>query len=121
MEELIFLGNLKQKVYDWKDRLKDRHMLSLVLTLVVIIIILGMYIYKKQREYRQASENEYNMAFFELVNYVENLETYLAKALISNSPEHGAETLTYLWREADLARKLFGKTSNRFTGVIQYS
>lgn len=43
------------------------------------------------------------MAFYQLVDYVENVESYLAKSLISNSPEHGAETLTNVWREANLA------------------
>ena len=61
-----------KKIYDWKNRLKDRHMLSLVVTLIVIIVALGLYIYKKQTEYRQASENQYNMAFYELVDYVQN-------------------------------------------------
>ena len=61
-------------------------------------------LYRKQREYRQASENSYNMAFYELVDYVQNVETYLAKSLISTTPEHGAETLTNLWREANLAQ-----------------
>ena len=44
------------------------------------------------------------MAFFELVDYVQNVETYLAKSLISSTPEHGAETLTHVWREANLAQ-----------------
>ena len=48
-------------------------------------------------------ENQYNMAFFELVDYVQKVETLLAKSLISKSPEHGAETLTEVWREANLA------------------
>lgn len=98
------MTSLKEKVYDWKDRLKDRHMLSLVVTLIVIIVALGLYTYKKQRDYRQATENSYNMAFFELVDYVDSVEVYLAKALVSNTPEHGAETLTYVWREANLAQ-----------------
>ena len=94
---MIFLSNVKEKIYDWKNRLKDRHMLSLVVTLIVIIVALGLYIYKKQTEYRQASENQYNMAFYELVDYVQNVETYLAKSLISSTPQHGAETLTNVW------------------------
>ena len=101
---MIFLSSVKQKVYDWKDRLRDRHMLTLVVGLIVIIVALGLYIYKKQMEYRQASENQYNMAFYELVDYVQNVETYLAKSLISSTPEHGAETLTNVWREANLAQ-----------------
>ena len=95
---------LKEKVIDWKNRLKDRHMLTIIVTLIAIIAILAMVIYKKQTEYRQASENSYNQAFYELVDYVQNVESYLAKSMISSTPEHGAETLTELWREANLAQ-----------------
>lgn len=91
------------KLVDWKNRLKDRHMLSVIVVLFAIIIAMGVWIYKKQADYRLASENQYNMAFFELVDYVQNVETYLAKSLISSTPEHGAETLTNVWREANLA------------------
>ena len=92
------------KLIEWKERLKKGHMLSIIVVLLIAVAILGMILYKKQREYRQASENSYNMAFYELVDYVQNVETYLAKALISTTPEHGAETLTHLWREANLAQ-----------------
>ena len=95
------------KLEDWKNRLKDRHMLSIVSVIIIllaIVIAMGIWIYKKQTEYRQASENQYNMAFFELVDYVQNVETYLAKSLISSTPEHGAETLTNVWKEANLAQ-----------------
>ena len=92
------------KLVDWKNRLKDRHMLSVVVVLFAIIIAMGIWIYKKQVDYRQASENQYNMAFYELVNYVQDVETYLAKSLISSTSEHGAETLTNVWKEANLAQ-----------------
>ena len=97
------MGKVKDKLIDWKNRLKDRHMLSIIVVLFSIIIILGLYTYKKQMEYRQASENAYNAAFYELVDYVQNVEVYLAKSLISNSPESGADSLTNVWREANLA------------------
>ena len=92
------------KLVEWKERLKKGHMLSIICVLLIIVAILGVILYKKQREYRQASENSYNMAFYEVVDYVQNVETYLAKSLISTTPEHGAETLTHLWREANLAQ-----------------
>ena len=97
------MGKIKAKLIDWKNRLKDRHMLSIIVVLFSIIIILGLYTYKKQRDFRQASENSYNMAFYELVDYVQNVEVFLAKSMISNSPESGAESLTNVWREANLA------------------
>ncbi|MBR2787010.1 MAG: germination protein YpeB [Clostridia bacterium] len=101
--------SLKEKVYDWKDRLKDRKMLTLVVVLISIIVALGLFTYKKQIQYRQASENSYNLAFFELVDYVDSVEAYLAKSLVSNTPEHGAETLTYVWREANLAQSYLAR------------
>ena len=76
---------LKEKVIDWKNRLQDRHMLTIIVTLIAIIAILAMVIYKKQTEYRQASENSYNQAFYELVDYVQNVENYLGKSLISTT------------------------------------
>ncbi len=35
------------KLVDWKNRLKDRHMLSVVVVLFAIIIAMGIWIYKK--------------------------------------------------------------------------
>ena len=81
--------------------MKKKYMIGIICVLLVVAIILGILLYQKKQEYKQASENNYNMAFYELVNYVQNVETYLAKSLISSTPEHGAETLTNLWREAN--------------------
>lgn len=79
-------------------------MLSIITIFLVVIICLIAVLLNKQKESKQASENSYNMAFYELVDYVQNVETYLAKSLISSTPEHGAETLTNVWREANLAQ-----------------
>jgi len=92
------------KLVDWKNRLKKGHMLSIICVLLVVVAVLIGILYMKQKEYRQVSENSYNAAFYELVDYVQNVETYLAKSLISSTAEHGAETLTNLWREANLAQ-----------------
>lgn len=100
------MENIKTKFTDWKNRLKDRHMFTIVMIIVAllaIVIALGIYTYQKQREYRIASENEYNMAFYELVNYMEQVETYLAKSTITSTAEHGAKTLSNVWSEANLA------------------
>lgn len=117
------MSKVKEKVYDWKNRLQDRHMLTLVIVLVTIIVALGIYAYKKQTEYRQASENDYNMAFYELVDYVQSVETYLAKSLISSTPEHGAETLTHVWREANLAQSYLARLpidSNELSNTAKF-
>ena len=42
--------SFKDKVIDWKNRLKDRHMFSIIIGLIIVCLILGGIIYKKQRE-----------------------------------------------------------------------
>ena len=79
-------------------------MLSIITVFLIIILCLVAILINRQRVAKQASENSYNLAFYELVDYVQNVETYLAKSLISSTPEHGAETLTNVWREANLAQ-----------------
>ena len=89
---------------NWVNRLKKVHMLSIITIFLIIIACLIAVIINNGKKAKQASENSYNMAFYDLVSYVQNVETYLAKSLISNTPEHGAETLTNVWREANLAQ-----------------
>ena len=45
------------KLVEWKERLKKGHMFSIIVVLLIVVAILGIILYKKQREYRQASEN----------------------------------------------------------------
>lgn len=100
------MTDIKTKLADWRERLRDRHMLTVVmiaLALLLAVIILGLYTYQKQKEARQASENSYNRAFYELINYMEEVETYLAKSTITSTAEHEAETLANVWSEANLA------------------
>ncbi len=85
---------------------KNKQMLTiaiLIIVLLIVVIALGIYTYQKQREYREVAENDYNMAFYELIGYMEEVETYLAKSTITSTPAHGAKTLAHVWREADLA------------------
>lgn len=100
------MQDIKTKFTDLKNRLKDRHMIPIaigILLLIAVLIILGMYIYNKEREYQMASENTYNMSFYELVNCVDEIETYLAKAEITSSAEHTAKTLSHIWNKSNLA------------------
>lgn len=100
------MQSLKTKLVDWKNRLKDRHMLSIVvviLILVAILIGLSIYVYNEQRKYQMVSENTYNSAFYELVNCIDEIETYLAKASITSTAEHEAKTLSHIWNKSNLA------------------
>ena len=80
----------------------------IIMAFVILSLILGYNLYERNKAYRVATENNYNRAFYELVDYMQNVKTYLAKALITTDDKHGAETLTHVWREADLAQTYLG-------------
>ena len=86
------------------ESMKKNYWYGICLVLLITIIVLGTCLHKKSEKYALEVENQYNLAFYELINYVQNVETYLAKALISSTPEHSAETLTNAWREANLGQ-----------------
>jgi germination protein YpeB len=75
---------------------------------LLAVIVLGYLFINQKKAYAITKENEYNMAFYEVVEYVQNLKTYLAKSMISKSAEHGAEMFTHVWREANLAQAYLG-------------
>lgn len=96
--------NFVNKLKDWKNRLKDRHMFTIVITSFLIIFALLGYIVKIRNDNKQSLENSYNHAFYELAAYVENIDTLLAKALVSKDPVHGAKTMSEIWRQSNLAK-----------------
>ena len=75
---------------------------------LIAVAVLGYNLLNQRTAYATTKENEYNMAFYQVVEYVQNVKTYLAKTMISKSAEHGAEMLTHVWREADLAQSYLG-------------
>ena len=81
-----------------------KHILPIIISILIIATgVLSYFLYQNMNKTKIANENIYNSNLYELMNYVQNVETYLAKATISSSSTHAAETLTYLWREANLA------------------
>ena len=71
--------------------------------LILLVFGLGYYAYYLNRNSDNTRKNSYDYSFSELVNCVNNVENYLAKAMISRSSTHSAETLTKIWGDANLA------------------
>ena len=89
---------------NYKFSLKTSILVIVGILFVCIFVALIYYSYRETKTYQTAMENKYNKSFYELVDYAQNVEVYLAKALISKDSEHEAKTLTHLWREASLAQ-----------------
>ena len=84
--------------------MKKNYIYGIMIILIIISVILGYFLYKEKKDYTIATHNQYNLALYELIDYVQDVENYLAKATITSTPQHGAETLSKVWREANLAQ-----------------
>lgn len=86
------------------NNLKKNYIYGILILMIIAIIVLGVYLYRQRTEYVVQTENQYNLAFYELIDYMDDVENYLAKSIISSSAENGAKTLMHVWREANLAQ-----------------
>lgn len=84
--------------------MKKNYMYGIAIALLIAIIVMGILLYKQNNKYVIATENSYNLALYELVNYINDTENYLAKSMISSSSNQASETLMHVWREANLAQ-----------------
>lgn len=86
-----------------KCETKNRLLIILSILLLVIACAIGYYAYREKNNYAILKTNEYNESFGNVVNYMNNVESLLAKSMISRSAEYSAETLTEVWKDSNLA------------------
>jgi spore germination protein len=125
------LGRIREKLLDFKHRLQDRKMYSIVLVVIAAVAGWGIYQYKNAGQLQQELDNKYNRAFYDLTGYVNNVETLLVKSLISSTDNRTALTLQEAWRQANFAQTNLGqlpvsqnilaKTSKFLTQVGDFS
>ena len=84
--------------------MKKNYMYGIAILLIIGIVVMGVLLYNQRNKYTIATENSYNLAFYELIDYISDVKNYLAKSMISTSAQHSSETLMHVWREANLAQ-----------------
>lgn len=88
----------------WNKRIDLSGGLRIAIVIIMIFVAMSFYLKIKNKELKQTLSNSYDKAFYELVEYTQNVETLLAKAQISTTPSYSAKTLNNIWRKADLAQ-----------------
>ena len=83
---------------------KEKHLGTICVILFIISICSIAMAYQNEQKYMRISNNSYNFAFYELVEYMADVENYLAKSLVTKDANHSSQTLNYVWREANLAQ-----------------
>ena len=84
-------------------KIKEKHILTIAIILLIISIASVALAYTNNEKYMNASNNEYNLAFYELIDNMEDVENYLAKSLVTVEANKSAQNLMYVWRAANLS------------------
>lgn len=92
-----------------KKTISKRGVCGIALVLFAILAIEIANLMRNNQALQQTLNNTYSQSFYELVEYANNVETLLAKAQISSTPEYSAKTFTEIWREANLAENSLAK------------
>lgn len=98
---------------------KSNFFAGTIIILAILTLVTGYYALKLKTEYENMNNNNYEEAFDSLVNYVNSVENYLAKSMISKSSEHAAETLTQVWRDSNLAIVYLSRINLSDDGLTQ--
>jgi germination protein YpeB len=85
------------------NKLGNKAYIIIIILLMILSAITGYYAYNLREKYLNSNLNNYNEAFSNVVDYVNKIEKSLAKATITKSSSYGAETLTKVWGDANLA------------------
>jgi spore germination protein len=101
--------SIREKLLDFKRRLSDRKMYSIVIVVIGAVAMWGIYQYKQAANLRQELDNQYNRAFYDMIGYVNNVEVMLIKSLIASTPNRTAATLQEAWRQANMAQANLGQ------------
>ena len=65
--------------------MRRRHIYWLFSVAVTVLAVFGIYEFYSAKAYRQGLEDSYNRAFFELTDYVDDIDTLLAKSMLATS------------------------------------
>lgn len=85
-----------------KISLVDGHRIALVL--VILLALFCIFLKIQNNQTIETLESNYSRSLYELVEYMDDVETLLAKAQISGTSEYAAKNFTEIWRKADLAQ-----------------
>ena len=104
-----------------ENRFKTKWLILCIIVLTILTLVTGYYAFSLREKYNNMNNNNYTEAFSNLVNYVNSVENYLAKSMISKSPAHSAETLTQVWRDSNLAIVYLSRIPLENDGLSQTS
>lgn len=97
----------------------DRHAwtYSFLIAALVALGAFGFYQYDKVTQYETAVQNAYQRSFYELVQYVDDIESSLSKSVLAYDPKQMVQISSDIYRYASSARANLGELPTMDTSL----
>lgn len=99
------IEKFEKKVNELKEKINKKVLGVGVFMVFGALSIFGVEMTNNFKRQKQASEDEYNRAMYEMVGYISNVESELAKLQITNTPKMTSTTLASIWKQSNLAKE----------------
>jgi len=101
--------HFRDKLRDFKNRLCDRHMYSIIVGLIVAGVALFSYQAKVSADYKTRLDAQYTRAFDDLTEYVSTIETSLFKCAAVTEPKSVVRLANDIYAKAASASTCLGQ------------
>ena len=105
------------KIKDFKNRLSDRRMLTIVLVTVCTLLAISIFLYKQNLHYMQYIENANRRAFSEMTQSVRNIDIQLSKAILTTEPHSLNKIANSIAANASFAKSSLGQLPLNDTNI----
>lgn len=88
---------------------KHKYIYWSLIAVTAILIVFSSYYFIQARQLKNKVENNYNRAFHELVNYVDDIDTLLQKSMLASGAEQMSTMSSELFRQSTAAKACLGQ------------
>lgn len=88
---------------------KHRYIYWTLGVIIAVLAVISIYYCTQTRKLKTQVENNYNRAFHELVNYVDDIDTLLQKTMLVSSAEQMSTLSSELFRQSSAAKACLGQ------------
>ena len=99
------IEKFEKKVNTLKRKINKKALGVGVFMIFAALSIFAVEMTNNFKRQKQTAQDEYNRAMYEMVGYISNVETELAKLQITNTPKMTTTTLASIWKQANLAKE----------------
>jgi germination protein YpeB len=98
------IEKFEKKINKFKRKVNKKALGVAVFFVFGLVSVFSMEMSNNFKRQKQLAQDEYNKSMYEVVGYVKNIETELAKLQLTNTTKLTSTTLASIWKQSNLAK-----------------